>query len=345
MPTTPCPIPLRGRFRPKGPGYIFIFAVFLLFFFGLPSASRAATFTEVYKREQFLLQSLLQAVAADVTGDGRDELLLSGRNYESREAYVFLMRWNGSGLETLWRSDNLWEPTSHIAMAAGDFTGQGRDELVVLTEETLRLFVWQDGDMVLTHQQSGLGAPAEIGAVHHPHHENELIAVTRRHGVSADIPEKGVELIGWFGGAFRPLWQTPTIGRVRALAAGTLQGERGADLVVEVGERMGAGNVEVWSWTGDGYERTFQSALRPAPAFGLDTTDDGELLITADDRGRVSVFRWPGAADEGLTLLGESTSLGWAVASAAAGDFFGDGGRQIVVIGYPNRLHVVQVSL
>jgi len=95
----------------------------------------------------------------------------------------------------------------------------------------------------------------------------------------------------------------------------------------------------LWTWQDGAYRRVLAQLFRPAPVFGLATAEGGRLLVAADDRGRVSVYRYDG----GLQLVGESVPLGWAVASAAAGDFFGDGGLQVVVLGYPSRLHVVRI--
>lgn len=312
-----------------------------LFVVGTALPGSAHDFTEVHRRDEFLMQALLQAAAGDFLGDGRVGLVLSGRNYEENEAFVYLLYWNGAEFSPVWRSQNVWENASHVAIAAGDFTGAGRTQIAVLTDEHLRLFQWDGGDMALIHHQPGLGAPAEIGVVRHPEHPYDLIAVTRRHGVDlAHIPRKGVELIGWLGGRFRPLWETETIGRVRALTGGDLTGNGASELIVDVGNGMGPGTVQVWTWSNGAYRRIQDAPFRSVPAFGLTTALDGRLLIAADDRGRVSVYRM----GRELELVGESVSLGWAVASAAAGDFFGDGGVEVVVVGYPSRLHVVEIS-
>lgn len=305
-----------------------------------PAAAQNGVFPEVYRRESFLMQALLQAEAGDFLGDGRTGLAVSGRNYETNEAYVHVLYWDGTDFQVVWRSPNLWEPASHVAIAAGDFTGAGRTQLAVLTDQRLRLFQWDRGAMVQIHEQPGMGAPAEIGVVRHPDHPYDLIAVSRRQGVDLDyVPRKSIELIGWLGGRFRPLWETETIGRVRALTGGDLTGNGYSEIIVEVGNNMTPGSVQIWAWRDGAYRRLEDAPLRSAPAFGLATAGGGRLLVVADDRGRAAVYEMR----DRLTLLGESAPLGWAVASAAAGDFFGDGGVQAVVIGYPSRLHVVQI--
>src|SRR5690606_40130476 len=51
-----------------------------------PAAAQNGVFPEVYRRESFLMQALLQAEAGDFLGDGRTGLAVSGRNYETNEA-------------------------------------------------------------------------------------------------------------------------------------------------------------------------------------------------------------------------------------------------------------------
>lgn len=305
------------------------------------SAQTSRTFPQVHRQQNFLMQALLQAVAGDFLGDGRTGLMLSGRNYESREAYVHLLYWTGDEFTLEWRSHNLWEEASHISVAAGDFTGAGRTQLAVLTTSRVRLFEWDGAAMTAVYDGPGFGAPAEIGVIRHPEHPYDLIAVTRRHGVEHHMPRKGIELIGWRDDELRPLWETPTIGRVRAITSGSWSGAGRYDFVFDVGDATGPGLAEVWSWDDGGYVQTFSAPLRSTPTFGLTTArvGDTEVLVAADDRGYATVF----GLQPDMPVLGQSPALGWALVSAAAGDFFGNGGAQAVIVGYPSRLHVIEL--
>lgn len=287
------------------------------------------------------MQALLQTVAADFLGAGRTGLALSGRNYEAQEAFVHVLYWDGRDFVSVWQSDNVWTDASPVAIASGDFLGTGRVQLAVLTVEHARLFQWNGHTMELVHEGRGPEAPLEIGTVRHPQHEHDLIAVTRRHRVDGLTPLLGIELWGSSGDGLHPLWETPTIGRVRAIAPRARDGDGMHDLVLDVGEGMGPGELQVWTWDGSAYEKTFSKPLRSTPTFGLAAAvmDDKDVLIAADDRGYVSAH----ALEGDMPLLGQSVSLGWALVSAAVGDFFGDGGLQAVVAGYPDRLHVVEL--
>ncbi|MBO8141759.1 MAG: hypothetical protein H0Z37_06200 [Firmicutes bacterium] len=306
------------------------------------AGTAAFALPEVYRQDPFLAQVLLQAVAADFTGEGRSQLAISGRNYERQEVFVYIVRWSGQRFMPVWRSGNLWEPASHVAIAAGDFTGSGRAQLAVLTRTRLLLFEWQDGKMAVVHEQAGPGAPEEIGVARHPEHPHDLLAISRQHGVEGDIPQKSIELWGYRRGRFRPLWETPAIGRVRAVTGADVTGDGVWELLVEVGELVRPGTVQVWQWRSGRYALLISEPLRPAVAFGLAAagSDAGPVVVVADNRGRSAAYRLNG----GFELLGESGSLGWGVTSAAVADFFGDGGLQAAVIGYPSRLHLLAVT-
>lgn len=306
------------------------------------TAAALSRYPQVYRQDGFLMQGLLQTVAGDFLGDGRTGLAVSGRNYEEKEVFVHLLYWDGSDFKTVWRSPNLWEDASHTAVAAGDFRGSGRPQLAVWTVQALRLFEWNGNTMELVHTGEGIVDPLEVGVIRHPEHPHDLIAVTRRHAVDGLTPLLGIQLWGWRDNRFHPLWETPTVGRIRAITAGSRSGPGKYDFMLEVGEGMGPGTVEVWKWRNGGYEKTFSKPLRAQPAFGLATVtlEGEEVLVAADDRGYVTVHALQGD----MPKLGESSALGWALASVTAGDFFGDGGVQAVVAGYPNRLHVVRLT-
>ena len=62
-------------------------------------------------------------------------------------------------------------------------------------------------------------------------------------------------------------------------------------------------------------------------------------MVVADDRGRVQVYAW----QEGkLVTTSSRVSLGWGLASSAAGVFSADGTKSIVAVEYPNIVHVLR---
>src|SRR5690625_1466984 len=130
-----------------------------------PEVGAATIYPQVYRQDEFLMQALLQTAAGDFFGDGRTGVAVSGRNYEAKEAFVHLVYWDGQRFHSVWRSDNVWEEASHVAIAAGDFRGTGRVQLAVMTVEKTRLFQWDDGTMALVYEGAGLEPSAEVGVV------------------------------------------------------------------------------------------------------------------------------------------------------------------------------------
>ena len=68
-----------------------LFIVVFLLFSPPPSVSGS-----LWQEEGYLLEAILQVEAMDVDGDGRDELIVLGRNYEAREVFIYTLTWSGS---------------------------------------------------------------------------------------------------------------------------------------------------------------------------------------------------------------------------------------------------------
>jgi len=86
---------------------------------------------------------------ADLDGDGESELFVCGFGFQNQ-----LLKWNGNQLVDIAKGTLLQDPeTKSIGVAAGDFDGDGREELYVLNTDTFlgrkkvtdRLFTFQDG--------------------------------------------------------------------------------------------------------------------------------------------------------------------------------------------------------
>src|SRR5690606_23287130 len=143
---------------------------------------------------------------------------------------------------------------------------------------------------------------------------------------------------------------TLTVTALRSLASARLEADGGAALIVERGHGTGPGSVDVWRPGPGGLRRVASQTLRPAAVFALGAgpvAHDGfggngaDGVAMGDNRGRVGLYRW---GDGGaLEPLGEPIPVGWALTSAAVADVTGAGRGEVVVLGYPARLHVVAV--
>lgn len=318
---------------------------------GPPAAS--ATYHEVWRQAPFLMDVLLQA--GPLPGvDGADHIVVLGRNYESRQVALHLLRWTGRELEPYWSSPNLFEWGSHAVMATGDFTGRGRPEVAVATQTTVHVFAWEDGRLVHVHTgRNPLGTAAEAVAARWPGERAHRLGLTRVRRSDGFRPVKEIVWLSWRAGRWtRRPGSTLAVGSLRSVASLSLPSGDGLHIVAEHGEGTAPGVVDTWRWNAPRFERVASQPLREAGIFALDArwqssggsavTEGEALLAVGDNRGRVGLYRWQDG--EGFHPLGEPVPVGWGLNDLTLADVTGDGVPEIVVLGYPNRIHVVSVT-
>lgn len=283
-----------------------------------------------------------------------DRVAVLGRSYETNEVRLYLLEWRGSRLETAWVSTNLFERASPVALAAGDFRGQGRGELAVVTRSTVRLFAGPaDGDdvpPVLEEVWAGanpVDTVLEAVAARFRAGEPHRLGLTRVRSVEEGLPHKEILWFRWWNGRWRRSGLPLAVGSLRAVVSGVFTGGEGDDLIVERGAGTDSGWVDLWEGNGLRYKRRLSQTLRPAAIFALGAgTVDGSpemWLAVGDNRGRVGLYAWEGEA--GFSPWGEPVPVGWGLTDLTLADVTGDGTKEMVVLGYPNRVHVVAVSL
>jgi len=296
------------------------------------------------------METLLHVVPLP-NGFGFDDLVVLGRNYETREARIHRLRWRGDGFELLWTSDNLFEWASPIAMAVGDFRGRGEREVAVATRSSLRLFRTEgDGMAEVWAGPNPLGAAEEAVALAFRSGEPDRLGLTRtRRGKDVEAV-KEVEWLSWTPRGWRRRAGTLAVSSLRSLASVRRGFDGGPVLIVERGHGTGPGSVDVWRPGPAGLRRVTSQTLRPAAVFALGAGPvayDGsgphgpERVAMGDNHGRVGLYRW--GDDGALEPVGEPIPVGWAITAAAVADVTGDGRGEVVVLGYPARLHLVAV--
>lgn len=311
------------------------------------------TYGEVWRRAPFLMDMLLQ-VSALRDSEGAHHVVVLGRNYETRDVALHLLRWNGAELERYWTSENLFEWASHAVMATGDFTGSGRQEVAVVTATSVHLFAWEDGRLTKVHTgRNPLGEAAEGVAARWPREPAHRLGLTRVMRSDGFLPVKEIVWLSWRSGRwFRRPGRTLVVGSMRSVTVLDPCRDDAFHIVSEHGEGTAAGFVDAWRWNAARFEQVASQSLREAGIFALDggwaelpAGGSGEpvpLLAVGDNRGRVGLYRW--RDDGGFHPLGEPVPVGWGLNDLALADVDGDGVPEIVVLGYPNRIHVVAVS-
>ncbi|HEY8498395.1 MAG TPA: VCBS repeat-containing protein [Limnochordales bacterium] len=289
--------------------------------------------------------SVLELAAADLDGDGTWELALAGRDYERQQDRLYVMGWGGpaaSPLRVLAASDPFVEPLSHVALATGPFTREDGPEILVATNSRLMVWRWEGGRLQPAWEGQYSARVAQVAAVHLP---GAPAAVAIAHVVTEPRWQHRLHVWQWDGRSLEPVAGPFDIGPVRAMASGDVLGDGQSELVLEVGQGNDPGQVEIWRWLGDSFVAAGSARLRDAPVFGLgagpvpEVEPGVDLIVAADDRGRVATYRWDG---QGFTRVGDVLTLGWGLVASAVGDLDGDGRTEAVVAEYPNLLHVLR---
>lgn len=341
--------PLRRRWRRPPYLYVALLAGLLLTWLsaalpGVPAA-RARGWQRI-ATQVGPAPAVLELGIADLDGDGRAELVLAGRDYERQQDRLYVMGWSGSPqepLRTLATSPPFVEPMSHVTLAVGPFTRVDGPEVLVATNSRLVVWRWEDGGLRPAWEGQYSARVQQAAAVHLP---GEPAAVALAFVRTEPRWHQLLQVWHWDGQSLEPVAGPFPTGPVRAMTAADLTGNGQSELVLEVGEGNAPGEVQVWHWQQGAFVVAGSARLRDAPAFGLgagrvpEVSPEADLLLTADDRGRVALYRWD--EDAGFSRVGDVLTLGWGLVSAGLGDLDGDGRTEAVVAQYPNLLHILR---
>lgn len=297
---------------------------------------------------------VLHVAAGDLDGDGTDELVLVGRDYERQEDRLYV--WGCSrpppgpdggreapcSLGPLGAGPVSRGPLGPVAVAVADLLGAGKAQVLVAMDSRLELWSFTPGGSLEPAWRGEYGTAVE------------QLAVLRLPGTSGVVAvaavrtrprwEKRLEVAGWTGSGFETLWSGVSVGPMRALTAVDLLGDGQSELVMDVGSGNDPGQAQVWRWDGEAFVPAGAQRLRDAPVFAMAAASvagpgAAQQVLVADDRGRVSLYGW---SEEGFTRVGDVETLGWSLVSAATGDLNGDGVPEAVVVEYPNLIHLLQ---
>lgn len=290
--------------------------------------------------------AVLSLAIEDLDGDGRDEVVLAGRDYERQQDRLYVMGWSSSGggaLRTLATGPPLVEPMSHVVLAAGPFTRTDGPEVLVATNSRLVVWRWDGSRLEAAWEGQYSSWVQQAAAVHLP---GEPAAVALAFVRTQPRWHLLLQVWHWNGRTMEPVAGPFPIGSVRAMTSGDMTGNGQSELLLEVGEGDSPGEVQVWQWQGGAFVMAGSARLRDAPVFGLgagrlrEVSETQDVVLTADDRGRVAVYRWD--ENKGFTRVGSVLTLSWSLVSAGLGDLDGDGRTEAVVAEYPNLLHVLR---
>jgi len=312
----------------------FFIVVFLLF--STPAFGKRI----LWQAEGYLLEAILQVEAMDVDGDGRDELIVLGRNYEAREVFIYTLTWSGSEWLVLWKSPNLYETASPVAIAVGNFRGQGV-ELVALTNTFYRLYQWSSqGFVEVWHGANPFPVRLAVGvSVSGP--QDYLVRTKLARQTDWTVFDQLVLLVWQEGKGFVQVASSAEIGHVRGITAVDLEPDGAMEVVVEKGDVMASGEVQVWQIRDNArFQRTYATTLSSSPIFAL---GGGEflgrpVLVVGDNTGRVNTYGFTGGQ---LSVTGDQLRVGYGLVWAAVGRFTGNPNNEIALVRYPAELMLI----
>ncbi|MGE5597836.1 MAG: FG-GAP repeat domain-containing protein [Bacteroidota bacterium] len=317
-----------------------LFPVLLCSF--LAVAAAGAKLNWGFRRDGFHFEAVLAAQAADLDADGRDELVISGRNYQDREACLEVLRWDGKEFTALWRSPNLMESESTL-FGLPVMRADG-PAVVALTRTGYMVFRWRDGSYAPVDRGPAPIAAEEAAAGDLDGDGVDELVVTATRRNTKNGREKELRVLAWRGGRLVPAGvSTEAPGNIRSLAAGDLDRDGLEEVVAELGPAAKSGEFRVYRYREGALHRaSSKKTSLPAAAYGLAVAElypePGLFLLAGCQPGRIRSFRW---SAEDLVPAETAVDYTGSPVSLAAGDLDGDGRDEIVVINYPARLQIL----
>ncbi|WP_197168162.1 FG-GAP-like repeat-containing protein [Neorhodopirellula pilleata] len=267
----------------------------------------------------FSLQAGAQVVLNEI-GDARDNSLATSLDAPLREMSI-----DHTVSQTV---DTVNRP---LQIQSGDFNGDGRDDIVAITEQT--------GDMLvfLSDASGVLNAPLTIDVTTRFDFNTEPLTVADINGDGRDDVIVGLSqanqtrvYLAGIGGVLSAGATLATSGRVLATASADVDGDGDRDILVTTAN----GELLVFSNSGtglfaDGVSFTTVSQPRSITTGDYDADGDLDVFIGSNDNATVAIHRNLGT---GIFTRAGSIEVGGNVNSVVAGNFAGNGIADLAVV-------------
>jgi hypothetical protein len=303
-------------------------------------------YKNVFQNDNFLAEAIFQIIETDLDNDQIGELVITGKNYTSRELFIF---WVGSGAgfspEQRWQSSNLYEDLSLLWVASGRFTSTEKNQLLVLTNTQLSIYQVENGALILVMQ---IKHNLPIMRINAAVTGGDIDGDGRSELVFASIYDIGLKALNgklqaWRFGTdgLQLIAESGPLQNIRSITAGDLDGDGKAEIFADEGPVSKTGNLHMLALNSNRLTERFllrNAAKGAIYAQQVKTFPEGVRLVTATDNGRVNSFSWTNNA---LIVADRELALSYGLVALAASDLNGDKIPEICLAAYPRRFIIL----
>lgn len=295
-----------------------------------------------FTAEDYLYEAWFKVEAADLMGLGASQLAVLGRDYTESQLSVKLLTWEEGKLTTYWESPNLSQEGPAL-LAAGRPLPSGQPALIILTQDQLYLYTYENENIILVSQFKHTLSPYELSVADLDGDGQDELLIVRVGERLPTFEERVVEVYRLTAEGLVKMGSSPFLGNIRCLTAGDLDGDGLAEVVTDAGLSTRSGVFTLLDWDPVKAElvpRFQEKNLLSNMAFGMTITTDasGPLLYTADGWGRLNHFR---LENNKFSPATDYLTFPNGLVAVTTSDLNGDGQRELITIGHPNNLFIV----
>jgi hypothetical protein len=294
----------------------------------------------LFNQNNYLLEAILQAQAVDLNDDRHAELLVTGKNYLNRELFVYGLEFSVTGKPVVkWRSANLFEEGGILWAAVGNFSGTGK-QVVVVTKHQYYFYDFDQKGFKLVTNVSSDGEPLAVAAADLDGDEIAELIIVKVGSIASNAYNCVVEIRKRTDGKFTTVYQSGLLGNIRSITTGDLDHDGQTELVVEKGLRLDTGKIHFYHFTNRQLVET--GHFKPANggaiyAMKVSNFPDGQRLVTGSTHGKINMLKWVNGS---LAPIVPEIAVKSSLVDLEVADINGDTKPELITVGYPAKFTI-----